>query len=100
MSQHRSAPRGALAGLALQLDVQNGGQCLPDPVDLVLGDAPWVDEGADRVAVADVDAGVVVLAPHEHVAWLRGRNATSHRSVSAEPLVVAGDGAACAADSV
>src|SRR3954451_4156961 len=86
--------------LALQLHVEDSGQPHVDPADPVLRHAPRVDQRADRVAIADVDARVVVRAPDEEVTGPRGRERVRHRPAVVEPVVVARDGSPGATDAI
>ena len=61
----------AEAPLARDVDVQYGREAHADPAEHgVARDAPRIYQRADRVAAANVDAGVLVVAPDQHVARL------------------------------
>src|SRR3954452_9264253 len=91
----------SLSGSALEFDVQHGSELHVDEAnDLVLRNSPWIDQRTDGLSVADVDAGVVVIAPHQEITNLSAFGALGDRRVLAEPVVVAGDGLAASADAI
>ena len=71
-----------------------------DPADGVLGDAPRIDQRADGIAIAHVDARVMVGTPDQQVAGLGVLDRVRHRAVVVEPVVVAGDRPSLAADPI